>query len=157
MNRAGLADTTVRLVGLASPMILHVDVQAWHGYFGGMSDQADTLGTSLESCKEVKRIVDAIELRLHRGPIVAIQVMVGRTTAGVRVVTRVPDRTSPTEEIEIIFYGPSLVARTQWTVHEFARAIRETCRFALSHELDEGITVDGVRTFDPHGAVKPEE
>jgi hypothetical protein len=114
---------------------------------------ATCCGATAALGEQLKAIAQRIELRLHAGPITKIEIRACGDTqyANVAVTMRVANRDPPHELRDVVVHSATIPCSG---VSELAIAdlVRWACKFALDHEIDEGIFIADTRAFDPHAA-----
>jgi hypothetical protein len=105
----------------------------------------------------LRQLFRGSELRLHSGPLRRIILVIREANVRPEVWLYVPDRDDPARGREVVIRadrGISLedLGRMSWQEmrRELARCVLETCTVAVTHELEEGLWIDGQRMFDPH-------
>lgn len=133
---------------LAIPIgFLVTEADPWSGRaYGG-----DGYPVSPHVMDRVRRAAERVELRLHRGPIKELGLVVVSNVNAVFVVyVQVPNRDREDELVTVrLNHGPFSIDRPELGIWLAQKAV-EACMEALRHELEEGMMVEGLRVFDPH-------
>ncbi len=112
--------------------------------------------SSLAPIGPIADLFRSFELRGHVGPIVKLEVIFNDDRGHMLADIMVPDRDDLQRWIPVQFAEEFMMPRADYDHSHVTAAIRvmENIRrfltHCLTHEIDENIHFDGIRTFDPH-------